>query len=426
VKKRGLMRFKSLKGIHDILPPDIHIWQHIESISRDIFRLYGYKEIRLPVIESTELFIRSIGETSDIVEKEMYTFIDKGNRSVTLRPEGTASFVRAYIEHHLYNEPSPQRYYYMGPMFRYERPQAGRYRQFYQIGAEAMGIDDPRIDAETISMLSEILKSIGLEGLRFEITSIGCRECRPVFRSALKEFLSDKIKEFCGDCQRRYDVNPLRILDCKVPQCIEKRKGSPHAIEFLCEGCREHFEKLKGFLNFLHISYMINPELVRGLDYYTRTAFEITTEFLGSQNAIAAGGRYDGLVEEFEGPSTPGLGFAIGMERVVSLLKDRLKIKDVPDLVICFIGDEASERAFLLARNLRSKGLWIETSYGDASLKSQMRKADRLGAGHVIVIGGDELRSGDVELKDMNSGEKIRVSLDAESIARELMKGRRG
>jgi len=418
------MRFKSLKGIHDVLPPDIHIWQHIESISRDVFRSYGYKEIRLPIIEPTELFIRSIGETSDIVEKEMYTFIDKGGRSVTLRPEGTASFVRAYIQHHLYNEPAPQKYYYTGPMFRYERPQAGRYRQFYQIGAEAMGVDDSRIDAETISMVSEILNRIGLGGLRYEITSIGCRRCRPAFRSALRDFLSDKIEDFCADCKRRYNANPLRILDCKVPVCIERREGSPHAIDFLCEGCREHFEGLKKHLSILNIPYTINPELVRGLDYYTRTAFEITTDRLGSQGAVAAGGRYDGLVEEFGGPPTPGLGFAMGVERVVSLLRDRLKLTGPPDLFICFIGDDASERAFLLAHTLRSRGLWIETGYGDASLRSQMRRADRLGARYVIVIGEDELKTGDAELKDMGSGQRRRIPLDADAIRDELMRGR--
>jgi len=418
------MRFKSLKGIHDILPPDIHIWQYIEAIARDVFRSYGYREIRLPVIESTELFIRSIGETSDIVEKEMYTFLDKGGRSVTLRPEGTASFVRAYIEHHLYNEPIPQRYYYMGPMFRYERPQAGRYRQFYQIGAEAMGVGDPRIDAETISLLSEILKGIGLKGLRFEITSIGCRVCRPAFRKALMEFLSDRIRGFCGDCQRRYDKNPLRILDCKVPQCMDNRKGSPYPVEFLCDGCREHFEGLKGYLDLLHIPYEVNPELVRGLDYYTRTAFEVTTEQLGSQNAVAAGGRYDALVEEFGGPSTPGLGFAIGMERVVSLLRDGFGLLEVPELVICFIGQEAGERAFLLMHQLRSKGFWVETGYGEASLKSQMRRANRLGARFTIVIGEDELRAGSVELKDMGLGEKATIPLDVEAIAEELKKRR--
>ncbi len=426
VRKKSLMRFKSLKGIHDILPPNIYIWQHIESIATEIFRSYGYKEIRLPVIESTEVFTRSIGETSDIVEKEMYTFLDSGNRSITLRPEGTASFVRAYVEHHLYNEPPPQKYYYMGPMFRYERPQAGRYRQFYQIGAEALGIDDPKIDAEAISMLAEILKGIGLEGLRFEITSIGCKDCRPLFRTVLKDFLKDRIEDFCADCKRRYEANPLRILDCKVTSCIEMRKGSPHAVEFLCDACKEHFERLKHYLSLLGISYAVNPELVRGLDYYTKTAFEITTKLLGSQNAVAAGGRYDGLVEEFGGPPTPGLGFAIGMERVVSLLKGELRKEDVPDLVICSIGQQASEKGLLLAQGLRSKNLLVEINYEGYSLRSQMRKADRTGARYVIVIGEDELKTGTIELKDMRSGGKNKISLDAEAIIGEILKGKAG
>lgn len=412
------MRFKSLKGIHDILPPDTSIWQYIESIAIRTFHNYGYREIRLPIMELTDVFVRSIGETSDIVEKEMYTFTDKGDRSVTLRPEGTASFVRAYVENHLYNEPAPQRYYYMGPMFRYERPQAGRYRQFHQIGAEAMGIDDPKIDAEIIAMLSEILNGIGLDGLRFEVTSIGCNECRPKFREALRNFLRDRIDEFCPDCKRRYELNPLRILDCKVPQCIEKRKGSPHAIEFLCDRCREDFERLRHYLNILDIPYIINPELVRGLDYYTKTAFEITTEFLGSQNAVAGGGRYDGLVEEFGGPPTPGLGFAIGIERIVSLLKKKFKDEKAPDLAICFIGEKASEEALILTQSLRSKGLWAENNYEGSSLRSQMRRADRIGARHVIIIGEDELKTGSVELKDMRSGERIRLSLDVDEIAK--------
>jgi len=411
------MRFKSLKGIHDILPPDTSIWQHLESVAARVFYNYGYGEIRLPIMESTDVFVRSIGETSDIVEKEMYTFTDKGNRSVTLRPEGTASFVRSYVENHLYNEPPPQRYYYIGAMFRYERPQAGRYRQFYQIGAEAMGVDDPRIDAEAIAMLAEILNGVGLGGLRFEVTSIGCNECRPGFKKALIEFIRERIDGFCPDCKRRYILNPLRILDCKVPQCVEGRKGSPHPIGFLCEKCKGHFERLKHYLAILNIPYTINPELVRGLDYYTKTAFEVKAGSLGSQNAVAGGGRYDGLVEEFGGPPTPGFGFAIGMERVISLLKGGFEYKKSPPLVICFKGEEASEMALSLAQSLRSMGLWVENSYEGSSLKSQMRRADRLGARYVLVIGEDELKSGVAELKDMGSGERINVSLDAGEIA---------
>lgn len=418
------MRFKRLKGIHDILPPEISIWQHIESIAREIFRTHGYQEIRLPVIESTDIFTRSIGETTDIVEKEMYTFCDKAGRSVTLRPEGTAPFVRVYIEHCLYNEPSPQKYYYIGPMFRYERPQAGRYRQFYQIGVEALGIDDPKVDAETISMLAEILNKTGLEGLKFEVTSIGCKECRPTFKAALKEYLQDRLNLFCNDCQRRYDANPLRILDCKVETCIEARKGSPHGTDFLCDNCKKHFEELRHYLELLQVNYTINPELVRGLDYYTKTTFEVTSESLGSQNAVAAGGRYDRLVEEFGGPSVPGIGFAIGMERIIPLVKDTLKTQDAPDLIFCSLGDEASKKSLLLADRLRSEGFWVEVNYENLSLRSQMRKADRIGARNVIVIGEDELRTGKAEIKDMKSGRKVKTSLDVKELSKMIHRER--
>lgn len=406
------MKHKTLKGLQDILPPDISIWQNIENNARQIFKNYGYREIRLPIIESTDIFIRSIGETSDIVEKEMYTFQDKGGRSVTLRPEGTASFVRAYVEHHLYNEPAPQKYYYMGPMFRYERPQAFRYRQFYQIGVEAMGILDPKLDAEVIAMLSAILDSIGLKELNFEITSIGCGQCRPGYTTALKEFLSTRKSKFCADCQRRYDLNPLRILDCKVPSCIDSRQGSPPVIEFLCDECQKHFEILKQNLDLLLVPYSVNPNLVRGLDYYTKTAFEVSSESLGSQKAVAAGGRYDNMVDEFGGPPTPGIGFAIGMERIIPLIKDSANKVEGPDLFICPMGDEAAEKGLLLTEQLRAKGLWVEINFDGTSLKSQMRKANRIGAKKVIVLGEDELKTKKVKIKDMNNRDEIDIILD--------------
>jgi len=415
------MKFKSLKGMHDIYPPEITIWQNIEATSREIFKIYGYQEVRIPVIEATDVFLRSIGETTDIVEKEMYTFTDKGGRSVTLRPEGTAPFVRAYVEHHLYNEPPPQKYYYMGPMFRYERPQAFRYRQFYQIGAEALGVDNPKLDAELISMLTTILKNIGLKGFDFEITSIGCKNCRPAYRDALKRHLQDKIKNFCKDCQRRYNLNPLRILDCKVDSCIKERKGSPAVIDFLCKDCKDHFEKVRYYLDLLQISYIINPNLVRGLDYYTKTAFEVTSKSLGSQNAVAAGGRYDGLVDEFGGPPTPGIGFAIGMERVVPLIKDSVAIPEGPDLFFCSIGHKASEKSFILAEQLRTKGLWVETNYDDSSLRSQMRRANRIGAKNVIVIGEDELEKGWVTIKDMVTGKERKCTLEIQELLKIIL-----
>ncbi len=411
------MKHKTLKGLQDILPPDISIWHHIEKTAANIFKSYGYHEIRLPIMESTEVFKRSIGETSDIVEKEMYTFQDKGGRSVTLRPEGTASFVRAYVEHHLHNNPPPQKYYYTGPMFRYERPQAFRYRQFYQIGAEAMGIEDPKLDAEIISMLSRILDSIGLKGLNFEITSIGCKECRPDHKIALKNFLGSKLDAFCSDCRRRYDTNPLRILDCKVPACIELRKGSPPVLDYLCKECKDHFDSLNKYLKLLKVPYRVNPNLVRGLDYYTKTAFEVSSENLGSQSAVAAGGRYDSMVKEFGGPPTPGIGFAMGMERVIPLLKDVIEISDGPELLICPLDNAASEKGLHLAELLRAKGLWVEINHEITSLKSQMRKANRISAKNVIVLGDDEINSHKIVVKSMIDKVEKESKLDADQIA---------
>ncbi|RJQ48470.1 MAG: histidine--tRNA ligase [Nitrospiraceae bacterium] len=415
------MKYKTLKGLQDILPPEIRAWQHIEATARDIFRAYGYQEIRLPILESTDIFIRSIGETSDIVEKEMYTFQDKGGRSVTLRPEGTASFVRAYVEHHLHNNPAPQKFYYMGPMFRYERPQAYRYRQFYQIGAEAMGIEDPRLDAEIISMLARILHGIGLEGLNFELTSIGCKGCRPAYREALRDFLGDRLSSFCSDCQRRYELNPLRILDCKVPECITARKGSPPVLHYLCAECKTHFDSLKHNLDLLKVPHTVNPNLVRGLDYYTKTAFEVTSESLGSQKAVAAGGRYDGLVDEFGGPPTPGIGFAMGMERIIPLLKSS-DTASGPELFICPLNQEAAEKAFLIAEELRTRGLWVESNYESASLKSQMRKANRISAENVVVFGGDELKNKQVVIKNMIDKSEVSVNLVVDEFIKILRK----
>lgn len=416
------MRFNSLRGVQDILPPEIFIWQQIENTSREVFKKYGYQEIRLPIIEATDIFTKSIGETTDIVEKEMYTFMDKAGRSVTLRPEGTASFVRAFVQHHLYNEPSPQKYYYLGPMFRYERPQAFRYRQFYQIGIEALGTEDPKLDVEVISMLATILKKIGLKRVNFEITSIGCKHCRPDYKTALKKTLKDKLNIFCKDCQRRYGSNPLRILDCKVPSCIEARKDSPAIIDFLCPECNQHFKGLKHHLELVNISYIINPNLVRGIDYYTRTAFEVTSESLGSQKAVAAGGRYDRLVNEFGGPPTPGIGFAIGIERIIPLIKESIAEKECPDLFFCSLGQEASEKSFMLTEQLRAKGLWVEMNYDNPSLRSQMRKADRIGVKNVIVLGEDELKKGKAVIKNMQNKKETEITLETKEILKIIRK----
>ena len=408
-----MTRYASLKGIQDILPPAISQWQGIEQTAKDVFSVYGFQELRAPIIESTDIFIRSIGETTDIVEKEMYTFSDKAGRSITLRPEGTAPVVRCYVQNRLYDLPSPQKFFYSGPMFRYERPQKGRFRQFYQIGVEALGTSDPKLDAEILFMLRLFLERIGLEGLSFEVNSIGCEKCRPDYKKALLNFLSGKIDEFCPDCKRRYTFNPLRILDCKVRECIKLRVGAPKVTDFLCNDCREHFDALLSLLRLHNFPHIINPDMVRGLDYYTRTTFEVTSTKLGAQNTVAAGGRYDRLVEEFGGPPTPAIGFAMGMERIVELLNasDRLKIP-APKVFIATIGAPAEKEGLILAEKLRGKGFWVEINYASSSLRSQLRKADRLSSAYVFMIGDDEISSGKIKWKRLSDGSQGEIPLD--------------
>lgn len=406
------MKYSGLKGMEDILPPDITVWQAVEATARDIFARYGFQEIRVPILESTDIFTRGIGEATDIVEKEMYTFTDKGNRSVSMRPEGTAPVVRCYVEKNLHTLASPQKYFYTGPMFRYERPQKGRFRQFYQVGAEAFGVATPAMDAEVISLLRNLLEAIGLGGLNFELNSIGCAECRPAYRQALLDFFGDKRSEYCPDCQRRYDTNPLRILDCKVPRCGELRQGAPTVTEHLCDGCRNHFDELLSILNALKVPYTLNPNLVRGLDYYTKTTFEVTSEHLGAQKAVAAGGRYDRLVEEFGGPATPAIGFAIGMERIVTLLKEQQPVEQPePRVFVATLGREAELEGFRIVEALRSEGIWAEQSYGGGSLKSQLRRADRVGAAFALIIGENEMKAGMLQWKNMKKGEQGEVAV---------------
>ncbi|MDI6890930.1 MAG: histidine--tRNA ligase [Thermodesulfovibrionales bacterium] len=406
-------RYRALRGVQDILPPEIFIWQKVEEVAKDVFSAYGFQEIRPPIIEVTDIFTRSIGENTDIVEKEMYTFSDKAGRSITLRPEGTAPFVRCYVQNCLYNLPSPQKFFYSGPMFRYERPQKGRFRQFYHIGVEALGISDPKIDAEILSMLRFLLERLGLEGLTFEVNSIGCEKCRPDYRKALLNFFSGRINGFCPDCKRRYELNPLRILDCKVKECIKLRVGSPRVTDFLCKDCREHFDALLSLLRLLDFPYVINPDMVRGLDYYTRTTFEVTSKQLGAQNAVAAGGRYDRLVEEFGGPPTPAIGFAIGIERIVELLKssDKLEIL-APKVFIATIGASAEKEGLLIANKLRERGIWVEISYAAHSLRSQLRRADRLSAKYVLIMGDDEVSSRKLKWKRLSDGTQGEIAID--------------
>lgn len=410
-------RYQALKGMQDILPPDIYLWQNLEAKAREVFSAFGFREMRFPVVEATEVFTRSIGEDTDIVEKEMYTFHDKAGRSVSLRPEGTAPVVRSYVENGLSTLPSPQKFYYTGPMFRYERPQSGRYRQFYQIGAEAFGSSHPRMDAEMVSMLRHFLTVIGLGELTFQVNSIGCEVCRPGYREALLGFLGDRLEHFCPDCRRRYTLNPLRVLDCKVERCVEMRKGAPRVTGYLCEDCRSHFDAFLAFLGILDIRYTVNTDMVRGLDYYTRTTFEVTSLNLGAQNAVAAGGRYDRLVREFGGPDTPAVGFAMGLERIVELLKQAGQVSiPAPALFIAVLGEAAGQRCLSLADDLRRRGLWVETGDAGASLKSQMRKADRLEAGYVFIVGDDEVRSGTVKWKRLSDAAQGEIPLaDTES-----------
>lgn len=404
-------RYRALKGMQDVLPPDVHLWQIVEDAAKQVFGLYGFQEIRPPVLESTDLFLRSIGETTDIVEKEMYTFEDKGGRSVSLRPEGTAPVVRSYVEKSLYTLPSPQKFFYSGPMFRYERPQSGRFRQFYQIGAEAFGSPHPEMDAEVLAMLGRFLGAVGLKELAVQVNSIGCDVCRPGFKEALLKFFGDHLDNLCPDCKRRYEMNPLRILDCKVDRCRELRKGSPPITASLCDGCGSHFERLRSLLSAMGIRYEVNPDMVRGLDYYTRTTFEVTSSDLGAQSAVAAGGRYDRLVREFGGPDTPAVGFAIGMERLVELVKRiRTDGAAVPDVFMATMGDDAGREGMLLSERLRENGLWVERG-GESSLKSQLRRADRVAARYVFILGEDELREGMLQWKDLKEGSTGKVPM---------------
>jgi histidyl-tRNA synthetase len=402
---------KKVKGVKDILPQEAHLWREVEKVARHIFRRYRFGEIRIPTFEKTEVFVRSIGETSDIVEKEMYTMTDRGGESLTLRPEGTASVVRAYVEEGLHNQPGIDRLYYMGPMFRAERPQAGRQRQFHQIGAEVFGSEEPTVDAELILMLLDFFDALKVKGLQVRLNSLGCPECRPGYREKLLAFLKDRIDKLCDDCKRRVDKNPLRVLDCKSANCQKAVEGAPTMDQNLCQSCEEHFEKTNSLLNDANASIQLDPRLVRGLDYYTRTAFEITSSALGAQNAVAGGGRYDGLVEQFGGPSTPAIGFALGMERLISLMDTSLYSEKAPDAYLMSLKPECEGAIFKLAKELRDQKLSVERGVGCGSMKSQMRKANRSGAKFTVIVGEEELANSTAVVKNMEDGEQKTVPI---------------
>jgi len=404
-----------VKGFNDILPGEVEKWQHIEATARRVFELYGLSEIRIPILEKTELFSRSIGDATDIVEKEMYSFTDKGDNKVTMRPEGTASVMRAFIEHKMHALDPVARLYYMGPMFRYERPQKGRYRQFHQIGAEITGVAVPTVDAQVLTMLTHFFAELGLTEPTLQINSLGCPCCRPLYREALKGFLLNRIELLCEDCNRRYETNPLRALDCKSPGCQEATKGAPSMLNYLCADCSDHFDKTRNYLDLVGTAYSINERMVRGLDYYTRTTFEMVTGMLGSQSAVAAGGRYDGLISELGGPQLPGIGFAIGVERVALLLAEK-DFSRRPDLFIAALGEKAQNEAFRLMAALQRSGLAVEIDYEGKSLKSQMRRADKFKSRFTLIIGEDELSRGTAPLKDMDGGTQGEVALDHAAI----------
>jgi len=406
------MEIKAIRGFNDILPDEIGKWQFVEKNAREVFEGFGFSEIRIPILERTELFSRGIGEATDIVEKEMYTFTDRSGNSLTLRPEATASMARAYLEHQLYTFDPVAKLYCIGPMFRYERPQKGRYRQFYQIDAEVFGVENPMVDAEVIVMLVRFLRRVGLEKLELQLNTLGDRNCRPRYREELKRFLMNKSFQLCEDCQRRLQTNPLRIFDCKVETCQEAIADAPKVSDFVCSECQKHFDKVKEYLEMAGLEYILNPRMVRGLDYYTRTAFEVVSYQLGSQNAVAGGGRYDNLFQEIGGLEIPGIGFAVGMERLVSLLpKDKVFVS-YPHLFIAALGEEPLKEAYRMINQLHLDGIRAELDYEGKSLKSQMRRADKLKARYVLILGEDELKRGKAALRNMGTKSQEEISID--------------
>jgi len=403
----------AIRGTHDILPGEVERWQRVEAVSRRLFERYGYAEVRTPIIEREELFAKGTGETTDIVQKEMYAFTDKGGERITLRPEATPSLVRAFVEHSLEQTMAAPKMYLFGPMFRYERPQKGRYRQFHQLDVEVFGVSDPAVDAEVLDLAWALVRELGIAGVELVVNSVGCPACRPAFGEALVAALGEDVGRLCGDCQRRAETNPLRIFDCKVAQDQPIIDGLPHSIDFLCEACRGHFAAVERHLGMYGIPYRISHRLVRGLDYYTRTTFEILAGNIGAQNAILGGGRYDGLVKQLGGPDRVGIGFAAGIERLVLAMPEETRDGGRRPLFVAAMGDAARESALSLLRDLRRAGLEAHMEYEGRSIKSQMKRADRLQAAFALILGDDELASGAVSVKNMASGEQARVPRDA-------------
>ena len=403
------MAIKAVRGVRDILPSETGKWQRVEAAARRTFEAYGYREIRLPLFERTELFARGIGDETDIVKKEMYTFEDRGGDSITLRPEATAGLLRAYIEHGFQVEPKPVRLYTVGPMFRYERPQAGRYRQFHQANVEALGEPQPAVDAEVIAMLMDFFRELGfVERLALHVNSIGDTADRAAYIARLLEYLRPHTAALCGECQARLERNPLRVLDCKVPDCQPVIEKAPSILDSLSPEAAKHFERVREYLDALGQAYTVTPRLVRGLDYYVRTTFEVLTTELGAQNAVAGGGRYDGLIERLGGPADPGVGFAIGLERVVLLLGDH-DAASRPFVLLIPLGEAALRRLLPVTRAARQAGVAVELGYGGRKLPRELERANKLGVAYAVIAGDNEIASGEAVLRAMGSGEQRRV-----------------
>lgn len=406
---------KAIKGTKDVLPKDVHKNQYIEATAFDIASKFGYKEIRTPVFEHTELFQRGVGDTTDVVQKEMYTFDDKGGRSITLRPEGTAGAVRSFLENGLCNEALPQKVCYLTSCYRYEKPQAGRLREFHQFGVECFGTASPLADAEIIALAKSIFDTLGVRDLSLEINSIGCPKCRAEYHKALKEYFASRKDELCDTCKGRLDRNPMRILDCKSPICHEIAQGAPVVIDYLCDECKEHFEKVQKYLDAQNIEYKINPQIVRGLDYYTKTVFEFVSNSIGAQGTVCGGGRYDGLVEELGGQHTASLGFAMGLERLMLLMEAQgceFPQAEKPDLFIVALGEKATLKALEIAKDMREEGFSALLDLNQRSIRAQMKYADKLGAKFNVVIGDNEVENKIAKLKNMQTGEETEINLD--------------
>jgi histidyl-tRNA synthetase len=400
------------KGTADVLPCDSYKWQYLEGKIRDICARFDFSEIRTPVFEHTEVFERGVGDTTDVVSKEMYTFLDKGGRSVTLRPEGTAGVVRAFLENGLFNEPMPAKLYYLINCFRYEKPQKGRLRQFSQFGIELFGATSPAADAMVISLPYTLFREVGIGGLELKINSIGCKTCRAEYRRALIEYFEDKKDSLCATCNDRLYKNPMRILDCKSEICRKISANAPKILDYLCDDCRNHFESVKFLLDGMGIGYTVDPSIVRGLDYYNRTVFEFVSFNIGAQGTVCGGGRYDGMTEQLGGASYPGIGFAMGLERIMLLLNENRVVRPVPQLYIAAIGERAKAQAALLAQRLIAGGVCVEYDIMDRSLKAQMKYADKVGAKTCVVIGDNELDTGRVVLKSMSDNKTLETALE--------------